>query len=178
MATMSFRARASTPTVLTALLTAAASVLGYVESTLIPSGVFPGIRIGLANIAVLIALSYLGPKGAVIVSLSRVLIVSLTVGTFGGPALILSFAGAAAALVAMIGLRFLGRHFSVVGWSVGGSVAHLVTQLVVVSILTGSISVLAVAPWALALALISGLVIGVASRSILSRVPSPSLAGT
>jgi len=175
---MSSRARVSTPTVLTALLTAVASVLGYVESALIPSGVFPGIRIGLANIAVLVALSCLGPKCAVIVSLSRVLIVSFAAGTFGGPTLILSLAGAIAALVAMIGLRFFSRQFSVVGWSVGGSVAHLATQLVVVSVLTGSISVLAVAPLALALALVSGLVIGVASRSILSRVPSLSLAST
>lgn len=176
--TMLFHAKASTRLVLTALLTTAASVLGYVESTFFPSAAVPGIRIGLANIAVLIALSSLGPKSAIIVSVSRVFIVSLATGTFGGPALILSLAGAVAALVVMIGLYHFGQHFSVVGWSVGGSAAHVMAQFTALSLLSGSVSVMVIAPIALAAALFSGLVIGVASRSILSRIPSHSLAST
>jgi len=174
--TMPFRAKVSTQVVLTALLTTAASVLGYVESTFFPAIALPGIRIGLANIAVLIALSHLGPKSAIIVSVSRVFIVSLATGTFGGPALILSLAGAVAALVVMIGLRHFGQRFSVVGWSVGGSAAHVMAQFTVFSLLTGSVSAMVIAPVAIGAALLSGLVIGVASHSILSRIPSQSLA--
>ena len=62
-----------------ALCTALALVLSYLESLLPAPGV-PGVKLGLANLAVLFALYRLGFKEAAAVSLLRVLLVSLLFG--------------------------------------------------------------------------------------------------
>ena len=58
-----------------ALLTTAAMILSYLES-LLPSIAIPGVKMGLANIAVIFALYRLGPREALAVSLVRVAMVS------------------------------------------------------------------------------------------------------
>jgi heptaprenyl diphosphate synthase len=89
----------------------------------------PGLKLGLANIAVLIALVSLGPARAVAVSVGRVFIVALATGTIGGPVFALSLAGAMASLGTMSLLRRFGPLFSVVGWAVAGAAAHCLAQL-------------------------------------------------
>ena len=64
-----------------AILTAGAIVIGILES-LIPSIGIPGVKLGLSNIVILVVLYELGIWEALLVSLSRVLIVSLVRGTF------------------------------------------------------------------------------------------------
>ena len=62
--------------VLLAMLTAVAMILSYVES-LLPSVGIPGVKMGLANIAVIFALFRFGWKEAAALSLVRVVLVSL-----------------------------------------------------------------------------------------------------
>ena len=63
-----------------ALLTTAAMILSYVES-LLPSVGVPGVKLGLANIAVIFALYRLGGKSALAVSLVRVFMVTMLFGS-------------------------------------------------------------------------------------------------
>ena len=110
------------------LLTALAMILSYVE-TLVPLSVaVPGIKIGLANIAVVFALYRLGWKDAAAVSAVRVLLVSLTFGN--AFSMIYSLAGAALSLAAMTAAKACGR-FGSVGVSVLGGVLHNVGQILV-----------------------------------------------
>jgi len=74
---------------LTALLLACATALGYVEAVLFPAMPLPGFKLGLANVAVVIALVMLGPARAGVVSLGRVLLVALATGTLGSPTMAL-----------------------------------------------------------------------------------------
>ena len=81
--------------VLLAMLTAVAMILSYVES-LLPSVGIPGVKMGLANIAVIFALFRFGWKEAAALSLVRVVLVSLLFGSVG--AMLYSLAGAVLSL--------------------------------------------------------------------------------
>jgi len=156
----------------TALLTAAASVLGYVETVMLPVMPVPGMRLGLANLAVLLALVLLGASGALIVSIARVLIVGLATGALFGPTSLLALAGAVVAWGAMLLAVRLGRGaFSPIGVSLAGSFAHVIAQLAVASLMVGALHPFALAPISLAAALGAGAAIGYSARLLLSRVP-------
>jgi len=153
-----------------AMLVAVAAVLGIVESSLVPALPIPGVRLGLANLAVVLALSLVGRAAALRVSVLRVVVVALATGALGGPAFAMALSGAVASWVVMAWLAGL-RTVSPIGWSVAGAAAHVSAQLVVASLITGSGAALLFAPVSLALALGCGLVIGYASRLLLSRLP-------
>lgn len=153
------------------LLIALGAVLGLVESALLPPLPVPGVRIGIANIAVVMAVALLGSRKALAVSVLRVIVVAMATGSFGGPSMLLAMAGAVCAWCAMSALASRGATFSVVGWSVAGAAAHVGGQLSVASVLTGSAAPLLFTPVSLALALACGLAVGFASRLLLSRLP-------
>lgn len=158
---------------LEASLLALAACLGLLESAILPPLPIPGMRLGLANLAVLVALVALGPASAVRVSLGRVLIVGLATGALVGPASLMSIAGALAAVTVMSALaRFGGGRFSVVGLSLAGSAAHLAGQVLFACVLVGSGAPLALFPLSLAASVLSGLAIGYSARLLLSRIPS------
>ena len=64
-----------------ALTTALAMILSFVESQIPAFVAVPGVKMGLANIAVVFALYKLGWKEAVAVSLVRVVLVSMLFGS-------------------------------------------------------------------------------------------------
>lgn len=162
-----------------ALLLALAVVLGYLEAVLVPPLPVAGVRLGIANLAVIVALSRFGPKNALIVSLGRVVIVGLALGTLAGPVGAMSAAGACASWATMSALWRAGSRFSPVGWSVAGASAHVVAQLAVASIFIGSSAILGWAPISLAASLPTGLAVGLCARLLISRISRPewSVAG-
>ncbi len=116
------------------LLTAASLVLFVFESFL-PSPV-PWLKIGLANIVTVTVLARDGFRAALAVTLVRVVIGSLLLGSFLSPAFLLSLSGALVALAAMAAARAAApRLLSVVGVSIVGAVGHNVGQLAVVAVL-------------------------------------------
>jgi heptaprenyl diphosphate synthase len=153
------------------LLIALGSVLGLLENAVMPPLPVPGVRLGLANIAVVLALGILGRRGALLVSLGRVAVVGILSGSLGGPAALLAVAGAMASWAVMAALSAGRERFSVIGWSVGGAAAHVAGQLVAAGLVTGSPAVFAFAPVSLVLALACGLAVGYSSRLLFSRLP-------
>lgn len=160
----------------TALLIALGAVLGLVEGSVVPPLPVPGVRLGLANIAVVLALALLGPGPALRVGMGRVLIVALAGGTLGGPAFAMALLGALAAWGVMAALARFSPDVSPLGWSVAGAAAHVLAQLVVVAVLLGTAAPLLMAPLSLALALFCGLAVGYSTRLLLSRLPLANLA--
>jgi heptaprenyl diphosphate synthase len=121
-----------------AMLAACASVLQICES-LIPHPL-PGIRLGLANIITLIALTRLDFRAAMEIALFRTLISALILGTFLSPGFLLSFSGAICSTLVMAGIFHLSNSrqkpvFSLVGLSLFGSVTHNLVQLGLVYLL-------------------------------------------
>lgn len=154
-----------------AVLLALAVVIGYAETVLLPPFPVPGIRFGLANVAVIIALSTIGASAAMVVSIGRVVLVALATGTLGGPLFALSLAGALASLAAMGSLRRFGGSFSVIGWSVAGSAAHVTAQIGVAAVLIESPAALGLLPLALGISIPLGLTVGHVARLLISRIP-------
>jgi len=99
-----------------AWLTAAAVLIHIFESA-IPT-VLPGLKPGLANIVVITVLVMYGWRTAAWVSILRVLVGSLMLGTFLSPTFMMSLSGALAS-VAMLWLasQLPGRGFSAIGFS-------------------------------------------------------------
>jgi heptaprenyl diphosphate synthase len=154
------------------MLLAVATALGYAEAVLMPSLPVPGLKLGLANVAVVVALAVLGPGRAAVVSLGRVLLVALATGTLGGPAMALALSGAVASWTVMALMARQKDTFSVIGWSLAGAAAHAVGQLLVAVIVTGSAAPIMLLPLALALSLVTGTVVGLLAHLLISRVPA------
>ncbi len=159
-----------------ALLMALASILGLLEAAC-PAPV-PGARLGLANVAVVLALVMLGPSRALAVSLGRVAIVSLATGTAGGPVFMLAVAGALASWGVMCLVMRLVPSATIVGVSAAGGVSHVFSQLVIASILAGTAGVFAVGTVSVSAGLLFGIATGLIARLVISRVQGSVHPGT
>ena len=150
-----------------ALLTAAAMILSYVES-LLPSPGIPGVKLGLANIAVIFALYRLGTGPAFAVSLIRVAMVSLLFGSLG--ALAYSLAGAVLSLAVMSLLRRWDR-FSTVGVSVAGGVSHHLGQILMAMWMLETSRLIWYLPALILSGLGGGILVGLCGALLVKRVP-------
>lgn len=153
-----------------ASLLALACVLGMVEALLVPPLPVPGLKLGVANVAVVVALTVLDPRDALAISIGRVLIVGIATGTLFGPVGAMSAAGAIASWALMSLLAGAGPRFSPIGWSVAGAAASVTAQLIAASATIGSPSPLMLMPVSLGLSLPSGIVVGLLSRLLISRI--------
>jgi heptaprenyl diphosphate synthase len=150
-----------------------AAVLGLVEAALLPPMPFPGVKLGLANIAVLLTFAEAGKRWALGVSLARVILVGAITGTLAGPAGLLSVSGACCAWLAVVLLQLTGDRFTIVGWSIGAATAHVGGQFVAASLLMGVVLPPQMAGAGLALAAVTGLAIGLVTSTIVSRLRAP-----
>jgi len=154
----------------TGLLLALAAILGLAETLWLPAMPVPGMRLGLANVAVVLALATLGCREAAIVSIGRVAIVGLATGSLFGPVGVMSATAALSSWIVMSAMHLCRGTFSPVGWSVAGSAASVCAQLAIACAITGTAAPLALAPLSLALSLPSGLAVGLLAGVLVSRV--------
>ena len=153
--------------VLLAMLTAVAMILSYVES-LLPSVGIPGVKMGLANIAVIFALFRFGWKEAAVLSLVRVVLVSLLFGGVG--AMLYSLAGAVLSLAVMALLRRIDR-FSTVGVSVAGGVAHNAGQILMAMLILQTKQLLGYLPVLAVSGIAGGVLTGLTAALLIRRIP-------
>ena len=151
---------------LLALLTALALVLSYVESLLPPLTAVPGIKPGLGNLSVLLALYGLGVWPALALSAVRLTLSSLLFGT--GMRFLYSLAGAALSFLAMTLLKRTDR-FSPVGVSVLGGVCHNLGQIAA-ALLLETPAILGYLPVLLLTGTLSGALIGLLGGWLLRRL--------
>ena len=153
--------------VLLAMLTAVAMILSYVES-LLPSVGIPGVKMGLANIAVIFALFRFGWKEAAALSLVRVVLASLLFGSVG--AMLYSLAGAVLSLAVMALLRRIDR-FSTVGVSVAGGVAHNAGQILMAMLILQTKQLFGYLPVLAVSGIAGGVLTGLAAALLIRRIP-------
>ena len=149
-----------------ALIVAFALMLSFVESR-IPSPGIPGVKLGLANIAVIFALYKLGIKEAVVISLTRVLLMSMYFGF--GMNTFYSVAGAVLSLSVMALLKKL-TPLKEVAVSVTGGVMHNAGQLILAMFVFDSADVYYYMPFLALSGTLAGIAIGVASAILVKRV--------
>ena len=152
---------------LLALLTATAMILSYLES-LLPSIAVPGVKMGLANIAVIFALYRLGFREALAVSLVRVAMVSTLFGSLG--ALLYSLAGACLSLIVMAVLKKLDL-FSETGVSVAGGVGHNLGQVLMAMLLLDTARLIWYLPVLIVTGIAGGILTGLTAAMLIRRIP-------
>ena len=148
------------------VLTAAAIVIAILES-FIPSVGIPGVKLGLANIVILIILYELGIWEAAVVNLLRVLVVSLVRGTFLSMGFLMSLTGCVFSLGIMILFYLLIKKFSIIGVSVIGSIFHVTGQILIAMLFLGTGYIFLYLPIIAISAIITGVFVGIVARLII-----------
>ena len=148
---------------MTALLAALALIFSYIEVLIPFSPAIPGIKLGIANLAVIVALYHMGLKYAITINVVRIFIAGLLFsGVFG---IIYSLAGAILSMTVMVLLKKTGL-FSVAGVSMAGGVAHNLGQILAAAFLVSNLSIFIYFP----VLIFSGL-ISIVAYIILERLP-------
>lgn len=148
------------------MLLAACIVISYLES-LMPMFI-PGVKLGLANVIILIMLYEFKWYEAGAVDILRILMVSLIRGSFLTPAFYMSLAGGVLSFIIMlIFSRF--KIFSPIGVSVLGALSHSTGQVLACMIIISLDSVIYYLPFIAILSLLTGILSGIIVRLYLKR---------
>lgn len=149
------------------VFTALALLFSYIES-LIPFHIgIPGVKLGLANLIIVLALYKTDYKQAYLLSVTRVILAGFLFGNMFS--ILYSLAGGILSLSMMI---FAKRKegLSVIGVSVVGGVFHNVGQILMAMLVTESWKLLYYLPVLLVFGIITGVVIGGISQEMLKRL--------
>lgn len=153
--------------VTSALFVTTALMLSYIESLFPFFFGVPGMKLGLANLAVVIALYYYGWREALTVNALRILLAGILFGNLFS--VTFSFCGALVSFFAMVFAK--RRGFSLYGVSMVGGVAHNIGQLLAAAFIVKTFRVGYYAPVLLAAGLVTGLLNGILGRELLRRLP-------
>ena len=148
------------------LTIALAMIMSYIEALVPLSFAAPGIKMGLANIVIIFVLYKIGTKEAILVSLIRVILVSLLFSNV--MAMAYSIAGAVLSLSVMWLLKKTDK-FSFVGVSIAGGIMHNVGQIIMAVILLGTEQIALYLPVLIITGTVTGGVIGIVSGLVINR---------
>lgn len=149
------------------LLVALAFILSYLES-LFPIPIpIPGIKIGFANLVVMIALYGFGSTQAFVLSIIRIILVGFTFGNLS--TMMYSLAGGLLSCLLMILFKKL-KFFSMVGVSIIGGISHNIGQILMAILILESASIINYLPALLITGTITGTLIGIIGGLIEKRL--------
>ncbi|MFI3170979.1 MAG: Gx transporter family protein [Eubacteriales bacterium] len=149
------------------LITALALVFSYAESLVPLYFAVPGIKLGLANVVIVMALYQMGFRDALIISTTRVILAGFFFGNL--MSILFSLAGCTLSLVVM-NLLYKRESFSVMGVSIAGAVFHNIGQIIVAIIIVESFGVIYYFALLLIAALVTGLIIGILASEMIKRI--------
>lgn len=149
------------------VMAAFAAILSYIE-VLIPFSIWiPGVKLGLANIAVVVVLHLYGAREALAVNLIRIIVVGLLFGN--AFSMLFSISGAAISYGAMCFAKKTDI-FSVIGVSVVGGVGHNIGQIAVAALVVETYSIIYYVPALIIAGIITGIIIGIVGKLILRYI--------
>lgn len=149
------------------VLVALAMILSYIE-VLIPINFgIPGMKLGLANLVIVIGFYFLKPQEVLLISLVRIFMTGYMFGN--GMSIIYSLAGGILSFLVMLLLKKAGS-FSIVGISIVGGVFHNVGQLMAAAIVLENVAVFYYFPALLVLGAVTGFLIGILSKKVVRIV--------
>lgn len=152
---------------MSAVLTALAMIFSYVEAV-IPFNVgIPGVKLGLSNLVILVALYSIGAGYAFAVNMTRIILSGLLFG--GVSAMLYSLAGGLLSFAVML-ILMKTDIFSPIGVSMAGGVAHNIGQLTVAALVTETAKIYLYMPVLLISGTVTGAALGVISAAVLNRM--------
>lgn len=151
------------------VFTSLALILSYVELLIPINFGIPGMKLGLANLLVVILLYKGCPRDALLLSVIRILLSGLIFGNMFS--IFYSLGGGLLSLAVMVFQKKTGQ-FTVAGISIGGGASHNVGQLLVAMFVVQTYQVGYYLPVLLIAGVITGAVIGILSAEVLKRTQS------
>ena len=150
---------------------AALAIAIHIAESALPSPL-PGVKPGLANVITLTVLLLYGWRAAVWVSLLRVLVGSVLIGTFLTPTFVLSLSGALASLAALgLGSLLPGRGLGPIGYALLAALAHMGAQfLTAYALFIPHAGLFALLPPLMTMAAASGLAGGLIVQAMLPHL--------
>lgn len=126
---------------------------------------FPGARLGLSNIVILVTLVVFGYKDAFIVSILKSIVLMLVTGSI--TSFIYSISGAILSTIVMIvAYKYFSNIFSLIGVSILGAVAHNTAQIAVAATIMNNIKIFFYLPILLLIGLFTGYFVGISSNFV------------
>ena len=140
-----------------AMLSALAMVFGYVEALIPFSFGVPGMKLGIANLVIVVSLHLLPTYQVFFIQLIRIVLISFLFGNMS--MMMYSLAGG---ILSFLVMRFVKKTgiFSIIGVSICGGVSHNVGQLIMAVLAVQTIKLIYYFPMLLIGGLITGCLIG------------------
>ena len=153
------------------MLSALAMVFGYVEALIPFSFGVPGMKLGIANLVIVVSLYLLPTYQVFFIQLIRIVLISFLFGNMS--MMMYSLAGG---ILSFLVMRFVKKTgiFSIIGVSICGGVSHNVGQLIMAVLVVQTIKLIYYFPMLLIGGLITGCLIGMLAQRILERIKSSS----
>ena len=150
-----------------ALLTALALIFSYIEFLVPLSLGIPGIKIGLANIVIVMALYSLGPGYALVINLVRIALSALLFGNLFSA--LYALCGGLVSLAVMALLKKTDV-FSLTGVSMAGGAAHNIAQLAAAAVIVGSSKVFMYMPVLVLAGMAAGIFNGIVCSLVMRKI--------
>lgn len=149
------------------VLIALGFILSYVEAMIPFHFAIPGVKLGLANLIVVVTLYLMDAKSAFVISLLRIVLVGFTFGNMNS--LLYSLAGGIFSYIVMVcGKKMKG--LSVLGVSVLGGVFHNVGQILVAIYVVQTVRLVYYLPVLLVSGVVTGVLIGIMAGILVERI--------
>ncbi len=149
------------------IFAAVALMMSYVELLIPLPFLVPGMKLGLANVVILVALYSMDAKSAFFISLVRILLAGLLFQGFAG--LLYSLAGGLFSLLAMVVMKKFTK-FGMASVSVVGAIFHNVGQILVAAAVVENLKLFYYLPILLISAAITGTLIGVVGERAIKTI--------
>ena len=149
------------------VFTALALIFSYVEVMIPINFGIPGVKLGLANLIVVIMLYKGDWKDALFIAVARIVLSGFIFGNLFS--ILYSLAGGLLSLLVMILLKKT-NVFSIAGVSIGGGAAHNVGQLLVAMFVVQTYQVGYYLPVLLIAGVLTGALIGIVALEVVKRL--------
>ncbi|MBQ1922912.1 MAG: Gx transporter family protein [Lachnospiraceae bacterium] len=150
------------------MLAALALIFSYIEVIFPFYTGIPGVKLGLANLVVVVALYKMSPSYAITINVVRVLMAGLLFsGLFG---MLYSLAGSICSFLIMY-LCWRSGLFSVLGVSLAGGVFHNLGQLAVAAFAVSNARIFFYFPVLIFSGMAAGIIVGIGSWVLISHLP-------
>jgi len=149
------------------VLTALAMIFSYIEALIpIPIGI-PGVKLGIANIAIIAVIYIVGDSQAIMVNFLRIMLTGILFGNFYS--FLFSLAGGMLSVILMVLVKKT-KKLSMVGVSIIGGVAHNIGQIVAAVFLMDNAAIAYYLPVLIIAGVVTGIVIGYVGQLVTRRI--------
>lgn len=147
------------------MLVALAFTLSYFESLIPFNFGIPGVKLGLANLVVVVALYIMKPGEVFAIAMIRIFLAAMTFGNFYS--LAYSLCGGILSFVVMLAAK--KTKLSVIGVSILGGICHNIGQIIVAAFIMETGRIAYYLPVLLVAGLITGMLLGIVSKLVINR---------